>query len=98
MEGNYGEAIDEWDCQLFEENIVNKSFSKRSIAQRRPEKCGFNASGISTPAMSPPPDRETFLTILPGLTPTALLDSLVMLPNAQIFYRYLCSYKSFQYD
>ncbi|KAK4721810.1 hypothetical protein R3W88_012043 [Solanum pinnatisectum] len=33
--------------------------------------------------MSPPPDRETFLTILLGLTPTALLDSPVMLPNSQ---------------
>ncbi|XP_015165537.1 WRKY transcription factor SUSIBA2-like [Solanum tuberosum] len=82
MVGN-GEAIDEWDYQLFDENVVNRSFSKRSIAQRREEKCGFNASGISTPAMSPPPDRETFLTIPPGLTPTALLDSPVMLPNSQ---------------
>ncbi|KAH0695183.1 hypothetical protein KY285_022280 [Solanum tuberosum] len=82
MVGN-GEAIDEWDYQLFDENVVNRSFSKRSIAQRREEKCGFNASGISTPAMSPPLDRETFLTIPPGLTPTALLDSPVMLPNSQ---------------
>lgn len=86
MEGN-GEPIDEWNCQLVEENVVNGIFSnnnKRSIAQRRAEKCGFNPSGITTPAMSPPPARETFLTIPPGLTPTALLDSPVMLPNLQV--------------
>lgn len=96
MEGNYGEAI-EWDCQLFDENVFNKSFPKPSIAQRREEKCGFNASGMSTPAMSPPPDRQTFLTIPPGLAPTALLDSPVMLSNPQVFYKHLCDYKSFQY-
>ncbi|KAK4366416.1 hypothetical protein RND71_014296 [Anisodus tanguticus] len=72
--------------QEIEENGVNGSFSsnnKRSIAERRAAKCGFNASSISTPAMSPPPARETFLTIPPGLTPAALLDSPVMLPNSQ---------------
>ncbi|MCD7471424.1 hypothetical protein HAX54_011865 [Datura stramonium] len=69
-----------------EKNVVSGSFSsnnKRSIAQRRAATCGFNASGISTPAMSSPPARETFLTIPPGLTPAALLDSPIMLPNSQ---------------
>ncbi|XP_060185758.1 probable WRKY transcription factor 33 isoform X1 [Lycium barbarum] len=73
-------------AQEIEENGVDGSFSnnnKCSIAQRRAEKCGFNASNISTPAMSPPPAREAFLTIPPRLTPAALLDSPVMLPNSQ---------------
>ncbi|KAK7295187.1 hypothetical protein RJT34_18092 [Clitoria ternatea] len=68
---------------------------KRSIAERR----GFNSNAarintttttplfrssasLSTPSSSPSPDSAR-LTIPPGISPTALLDSPVMLPNSQ---------------
>ncbi|XP_050384256.1 WRKY transcription factor SUSIBA2-like [Argentina anserina] len=65
-----------------------------SIAERRAAKCGFNAERINTPrirrtAVSPltspaPGDRSPgHLTIPPGISPTALLDSPMMLPNSQ---------------
>ncbi|XP_019231206.1 PREDICTED: WRKY transcription factor WRKY24-like isoform X2 [Nicotiana attenuata] len=70
----------------------NNNNKRGSIAERRAAKCGFNASTISiaqfrvtstsTPEMSPPTARPTFLTIPPGLTPAALLDSPIMLPNS----------------
>ncbi|KAL6139343.1 hypothetical protein ACLB2K_064620 [Fragaria x ananassa] len=63
-----------------------------SIAERRAAKCGFNAERINTPRFrkntaSPlpsPADRSPgHLTIPPGISPTALLDSPMMLPNSQ---------------
>jgi len=59
---------------------------KRSIAERR----GFNKIntglvrfGATTPLVSPA-TRSPWLTIPPGISPTALLESPVMLPNAQV--------------
>ncbi|OMO89288.1 DNA-binding WRKY [Corchorus olitorius] len=61
-----------------------------SIAERRAATCGFNAENISTPRfrasnspLGSPSVRSPYLTIPPGISPTALLDSPVMLPNAQ---------------
>uniref|UniRef100_A0A5B6ZQZ8 Putative WRKY transcription factor 2 n=1 Tax=Davidia involucrata TaxID=16924 RepID=A0A5B6ZQZ8_DAVIN len=60
-----------------------------SIAERRAAKCGFNAARIntarfrSTSPLSSPAARSPYLTIPPGISPTALLDSPMMLPNSQ---------------
>lgn len=61
-----------------------------SIAERRAAKCGFNASRINTarfrttsPLVSPS-SRSPYLTIPPGISPTALLDSPILLPNSQL--------------
>ncbi|XWS65146.1 hypothetical protein CRYUN_Cryun05aG0066200 [Craigia yunnanensis] len=61
-----------------------------SIAERRAATCGFKAERISTArfraSTSPlgsPSARSPYLTIPPGISPTALLDSPIMLPNAQ---------------
>uniref|UniRef100_A0A5B6ZNJ8 Putative WRKY transcription factor 2 isoform X1 n=1 Tax=Davidia involucrata TaxID=16924 RepID=A0A5B6ZNJ8_DAVIN len=60
-----------------------------SIAERRAAKCGFNAARISmarfrsTSPLSSPAARSPYLTIPPGISPTALLDSPIMLPNSQ---------------
>lgn len=65
-----------------------------SIAERRAVKCGFKAERIRTarfrasgPACSgsgSPAALSPCLTIPPGISPTALLDSPVMLPNSQV--------------
>ncbi|KAK2972293.1 hypothetical protein RJ640_014351 [Escallonia rubra] len=58
-----------------------------SIAERRAAKCGFNASMIEVarvraPGPLPSPRaRSPLVTIPSGISPTALLDSPVMLPN-----------------
>ncbi|KAK2974239.1 hypothetical protein RJ640_016725 [Escallonia rubra] len=63
-----------------------------SIAERRAAKCGFNASMIDVAGVSaagPPPSpgaRTPVITIPSGISPTALLDSPVMLPNALFVY------------
>ncbi|XP_062002809.1 probable WRKY transcription factor 2 [Rosa rugosa] len=63
-----------------------------SIAERRAAKCGFNAERINTarfrrtntsPLPSPVERSPCHLTIPPGISPTALLDSPMMLPNSQ---------------
>ncbi|KAE8733669.1 WRKY DNA-binding protein 2, putative isoform 2 [Hibiscus syriacus] len=61
-----------------------------SIAERRAATCGFKAEKIrtarfrtSTSPLASPSVRSPCLTIPPGISPTALLDSPVMLPNAQ---------------
>uniref|UniRef100_A0A2P2IM13 WRKY domain-containing protein n=1 Tax=Rhizophora mucronata TaxID=61149 RepID=A0A2P2IM13_RHIMU len=63
-----------------------------SIAERRAAKFGFNADRISTarfrtttssPLASPSAARSPCITIPPGISPTALLDSPIMLPNSQ---------------
>jgi WRKY transcription factor 2 len=68
-----------------EENFFDFS-PKRSIAERR----GFNKIntglvrfGATTPLVSPA-IRSPWLTIPPGISPTALLESPVMLPNSQV--------------
>ncbi|KAK8593711.1 hypothetical protein V6N13_042724 [Hibiscus sabdariffa] len=61
-----------------------------SIAERRAATCGFKAESItaarlraSTSPLDSPSPRSPYLTIPPGISPTALLDSPIMLPNAQ---------------
>ncbi|XP_012464729.1 WRKY transcription factor SUSIBA2 [Gossypium raimondii] len=61
-----------------------------SIAERRAATCGFKVDKIntarfraSTSPLASPPVRLPYLTIPPGISPTALLDSPIMLPNAQ---------------
>lgn len=60
-----------------------------SIAERRAARCGFNAPTINTARfrcispMSSPLVRSPYLTIPAGLSPTALLDSPVMLSNSR---------------
>ncbi|KAF5200644.1 Wrky transcription factor protein [Thalictrum thalictroides] len=60
-----------------------------SIAERRAARCGFNAPRLNTARfrtispLSSPSGRSPYLTIPPGLSPTSLLDSPVMLSNSQ---------------
>ncbi|XP_010268325.1 PREDICTED: probable WRKY transcription factor 34 isoform X2 [Nelumbo nucifera] len=60
-----------------------------SIAERRAAICGFSAPRINTARfrsvspLSSPGVCSPYLTIPPGLSPTTLLDSPVMLPNSQ---------------
>ncbi|KAE8676428.1 seipin-like [Hibiscus syriacus] len=57
-----------------------------TIAERRAATTGFNAEAITSTrlsALDPPSPCSPYLTIPPGISPTALLDSPVMLPNAQ---------------
>lgn len=57
--------------------------SKRgiSIAERRAAKNGFNHAALSPPATKTSPP---YFTVSPGLSPSALLDSPIMLPNSQV--------------
>ena len=76
-----------------EESLVSESNgAKRSIAERR----GFNSNAAqintalfrtatsTTPSPSPAA-RSPRLTIPPGISPTALLGSPIMLPNSQVW-------------
>ncbi|KAG8501770.1 hypothetical protein CXB51_004643 [Gossypium anomalum] len=58
-----------------------------SIAERRAATCGFKAEMICTSTfkspLGPTSPRLPYFTISPGISPTALLDSPIMLPNAQ---------------
>ncbi|CAA3029904.1 Hypothetical predicted protein [Olea europaea subsp. europaea] len=69
------------------------SNNKGSIAERRAAKCGFNApeinasrfsSAATTGLVVPPMVRSPCFTIPPDISSAALLDSPVMLPNAQV--------------
>jgi len=63
--------------------------AKRSLAERR----GFNSNAAkinttlfcSETSTNPSPSPATHLTIPPGISPTALLDSPIMLPNSQVW-------------
>lgn len=78
--------------QLNEFSIPDDRNNKGSIAERRAEKYGFKASKIdvsrsssaTTGVVGPPVVRAPCFTIPPGISPAALLDSPVMLPNAQV--------------
>ncbi|KZV47658.1 putative WRKY transcription factor 20 [Dorcoceras hygrometricum] len=78
------------------ENIVTDRGGGGSIAERRAAKCGFNVRNMNvqprflirtthTPPhlTSPTLLRSPYFTVPPGISPSALLDSPVMLPNAQ---------------
>ncbi|GAB4855858.1 hypothetical protein Ancab_024497 [Ancistrocladus abbreviatus] len=77
------------ECENGADNQGIKSAG--SIAERRAAKFGFNAGKINTNTLrfrfsSPlasPAARSPCLTIPPGISPTALLDSPMMLPNSQ---------------
>lgn len=68
---------------------VERVVGIRSIAERRAEKCGFNAQSLNTALfrttspLASPAARSPRLTIPPGISPAALLDSPIMLPNTQ---------------
>ncbi|KAL0302880.1 UNVERIFIED_CONTAM: putative WRKY transcription factor 2 [Sesamum radiatum] len=73
---------------LMLENDQNNNNKGISIAERRAAKCGFNASNINaarfrTTGLATTPLRSPYFTVPPGLSPSALLDSPIMLPNAQ---------------
>ena len=83
-------SFSEWGFYMEEEEC--KSGSK-SIAERRAAKCGFNAQSLNKTALfrtatplasSSPAARSPRLTIPPGISPAALLDSPIMLPNTQV--------------
>lgn len=60
----------------------NDDYRKRggiSIAERR----GFNPAALSPP---PPAKSPPYFTVSPGLSPSALLDSPIMLPNSQVLF------------
>lgn len=61
-------------------NHVEESSNSRgiSIAERR----GFNASNMN--AAHFPAPAPAFFTVSPGISPSALLDSPVMLPNVEV--------------
>jgi len=69
-----------------EEKSEPNDGAKRSIAERR----GFNSNaaqintGLFHTATSTTPSPPPRLTIPPGISPTALLDSPIMLPNSQV--------------
>ncbi|XP_022858970.1 probable WRKY transcription factor 20 isoform X1 [Olea europaea var. sylvestris] len=78
--------------QLNEFSPSDWNSNKGSIAERRAAKCGFNApeinasrfsSAATTGLVVPPMVRSPCFTIPPDISPAALLDSPVMLPNAQ---------------
>lgn len=56
----------------------NKRERGISIAERR----GFNTAALSPPPAKSPP----YFTVSPGLSPSALLDSPIMLPNSQVLF------------
>ncbi|KAF3774090.1 putative WRKY transcription factor 2 [Nymphaea thermarum] len=79
-----------------DETVVSGGFSEwkapvaGSIAERRAARSGFNAARLNTARfrtaspLSSPAIRSPYLTIPPGLSPTTLLDSPVMLPNSHV--------------
>ncbi|KAL9271731.1 putative WRKY transcription factor 2 [Drosera capensis] len=79
-------------AEELENGIVGEGVkSWGSIAERRASKLGFNASKIrtSTPkfrsssSLMSPGARSNYLMIPAGISPTMLLDSPIMVPNAQ---------------
>ena len=63
----------------------------KSIAERRAAKFGFNAQSLNKTALfrtasslPSPAARSPRITIPPGISPAALLDSPIMLPNTQV--------------
>ncbi|KAK9292311.1 hypothetical protein L1049_020276 [Liquidambar formosana] len=70
-------------------SVVGLGRNGGSIAERRAAKFGFNAARINTARfrttspLASPAARSPYLTIPPGISPAALLDSPIMLPNSQ---------------
>ncbi|KAL6565280.1 hypothetical protein OROGR_002231 [Orobanche gracilis] len=70
-------------------NISHDTKGNISIAERRAAKCGFNSARLNNaPTGLPSPQHDLqssspYVTIRPGISPSALLDSPVMVPNAQ---------------
>jgi WRKY transcription factor 2 len=72
-----------------------------SIAERRAAKCGFkmkaeriNTARFRTTSPLTSPLRSPFITIPSGISPTALLDSPIMLSNShvQVFFYFFFFY------
>lgn len=78
--------------QLINNNNINNNNNNNnkgiSIAERRAAKCGFNASTITADRFRPTRSQPYF-TVPPGISPSALLDSPVMLPNVQVLIDYI---------
>ncbi|CAN1769655.1 Probable WRKY transcription factor 2 [Linum perenne] len=65
---------------------LDTTADRGSIADRRAATCGFNADRINTPRFrttTTPFASSNFITIPSGISPTALLDSPILLPNSQ---------------
>ncbi|GAB2218488.1 hypothetical protein Droror1_Dr00001712 [Drosera rotundifolia] len=88
-----GKSGFERGTEELENGIVGEGVkSLGSIAERRASKLGFNASKIRTPtpkfrsscSLMSPGGRSNYLMIPAGISPTMLLDSPIMVPNAQV--------------
>ncbi|KAI8029111.1 putative WRKY transcription factor 2 [Camellia lanceoleosa] len=72
------------------ETAVVRNDGRGSIAERRATTCEFNSPRINTvglrstsPPLTSPAARSSYITIPAGISPTALLDSPIMLSNSQ---------------
>lgn len=92
--------------QYSPETTIEMKDACETVAERRADKLGFNATRISSayfrmssPLASPLGGSSPRLTIPPGLNPTVLLDSPMMLPNSQVinYYSYLFTLSLQQY-
>ncbi|KAL6516811.1 hypothetical protein OROHE_018099 [Orobanche hederae] len=88
---NHNNIIDDDDHEA-EHRVGNISSDMKgiSIAERRAAKCGFNSARINNaPTGLPSPQHglqsSPYVTIPPGISPSALLDSPIMVPNSQPF-------------
>ncbi|GAB4835384.1 hypothetical protein Ancab_000294 [Ancistrocladus abbreviatus] len=89
---NFQKRVDECESAASAAIVVDNQGPNvaGSIAERRAAKFGFNASKINnnTPRfrfspLASPAARSPYLTIPPGISPTALLDSPILLPSPQ---------------
>nr|URH10281.1 WRKY22 [Phoebe bournei] len=91
-----GSVKDEKEQELVDSDEVFGSWdslgvgNRGSIAERRAARCGFNAHRLNTarfictsPLSSPAAACSPYLTIPSGLSPTALLNSPVLISNSQ---------------
>lgn len=68
-----------------------EEFKRGSIAQRRAAKLGFDVSRINVSPQFKSNISSSFFTIPSGISPAALLESPVMLPNSQVYIHiYIC--------
>ncbi|KAL6586811.1 hypothetical protein OROMI_001799 [Orobanche minor] len=86
---NHNNIIDDDDHEA-EHRVGNISSDMKgiSIAERRAAKCGFNSARINNAPTGLPSQQNglrssPYVTIPPGISPSALLDSPIMVPNSQ---------------
>ncbi|KAL3630910.1 hypothetical protein CASFOL_023894 [Castilleja foliolosa] len=93
-EGGVSDDVDQNDHNDHHGHVrsINNNMKVVSIADRRAAKCGFNAdninvarfgTGCNNNASMSPHVRSPYVTIPPGISPSALLDSPMLVPNAQ---------------